>query len=198
MARISKSSNVQQGLKPIFLFMVAAILLSKSQRVFCQDESSVPTESTTESVCPDHCNLAPDRGSTRGKAPFSMWYFDVSEGECKRFRWIGRGGNKNRFWKRVECEETCSKCTVLSDVLDDGSTQDPHDTESVKDSICNLPLDEGKCNQSESDSTPARQPQLAWYFEADKETCSPFVFFGCEGNSNRFSDRKECEEMCTV
>ncbi|CAL8109654.1 unnamed protein product [Orchesella dallaii] len=196
MAMISKSRNIQPGLKPILLFMVAAILLSKSQRVFCQDESSAPTESTTESlICPDYCNHAPDRGSIHGKAPFSMWYYDIAEGDCKRFRWTGRGGNKNRFRKLVDCEETCSKCT-LHDALDDGSTKDPHYTELVKDLICALPLDEGKCSQSESESSPARQPQLAWHFDTDKETCSPFVFYGCEGNNNRFINRKECEDVC--
>ncbi|ODN01542.1 Papilin [Orchesella cincta] len=198
MATNSKSENIQQSLKPLFLFMVAAILLSKSQRVLSQNESSEPNESTTTDtsvICPDYCNLASDRGGTRGKAPFGMWYYDVSDGDCKRFRWTGRGGNKNRFRKRADCEETCSKC-ALNDILDEGSTQDPQFSESVKDLICNLPLDEGKCNQSESEPTLARQPQLAWYFDTDKETCAPFVFFGCEGNNNRFINRKECEEVC--
>nr|XP_047918612.1 collagen alpha-1(VII) chain-like isoform X3 [Anser cygnoides] len=51
---------------------------------------------------------------------------------------------------------------------------------------CLQPMDEGSC----------RHYALRWYFHPAANSCRPFVFGGCRGNSNRFESKRECERRC--
>ena len=37
-----------------------------------------------------------------------------------------------------------------------------------------------------------------WFFDMEKQTCSPFVHSGCLGNGNRFLTKMDCQDMCTL
>uniref|UniRef100_A0A1A8GUV6 Collagen, type VII, alpha 1 n=1 Tax=Nothobranchius korthausae TaxID=1143690 RepID=A0A1A8GUV6_9TELE len=52
--------------------------------------------------------------------------------------------------------------------------------------FCLLPMDEGDCQRY----------TLRWYFSSQTQACRPFVYGGCKGNNNRFSQQEECEEVC--
>lgn len=51
---------------------------------------------------------------------------------------------------------------------------------------CSLPSVRGTCDQN----------QTKWYYEAHNERCTTFVYSGCEGNTNNFDSREECEHRC--
>ncbi|XP_032915034.1 collagen alpha-1(VII) chain-like [Catharus ustulatus] len=52
--------------------------------------------------------------------------------------------------------------------------------------LCLQPMDEGSCQHH----------SLLWYFHSPTNSCRPFLFGGCRGNSNRFPSRRECERRC--
>lgn len=51
---------------------------------------------------------------------------------------------------------------------------------------CMLPVRKGVCR--------ALIPR--WSYDPKSKTCKEFKFGGCDGNSNNFSTRKQCLEMC--
>ncbi|KAM6089735.1 uncharacterized protein LJ206_004050 [Theristicus caerulescens] len=51
---------------------------------------------------------------------------------------------------------------------------------------CLQPMDEGSCQHY----------ALLWYYHAEANACRPFVFGGCQGNSNRFETKWKCERRC--
>ncbi|XP_056195696.1 collagen alpha-1(VII) chain-like [Falco biarmicus] len=51
---------------------------------------------------------------------------------------------------------------------------------------CLQPMDEGSCQHY----------ALLWYYHAEADTCRPFIFGGCRGNSNRFETKWKCERQC--
>ncbi|XP_078504941.1 uncharacterized protein LOC144763327 [Lissotriton helveticus] len=51
---------------------------------------------------------------------------------------------------------------------------------------CQMPMDEGSCSQY----------ILLWYYHQDTNSCRPFVFGGCRGNSNQFKSKLKCEIRC--
>ncbi|XP_061202804.1 collagen alpha-1(VII) chain-like [Neopsephotus bourkii] len=51
---------------------------------------------------------------------------------------------------------------------------------------CLQPMDEGSCQHY----------TLLWYYHAEANACRPFVFGGCQGNSNRFETKWRCEQQC--
>ncbi|KAM6146566.1 uncharacterized protein FYN12_014259 [Phoenicopterus ruber ruber] len=51
---------------------------------------------------------------------------------------------------------------------------------------CLQPMDEGSC----------RHYALLWYYHAEANACRPFIFGGCQGNSNRFETKWKCERQC--
>ncbi|XP_041907901.1 collagen alpha-1(VII) chain-like isoform X1 [Corvus kubaryi] len=52
--------------------------------------------------------------------------------------------------------------------------------------LCLQPMDEGSCQRH----------SLLWYFHGPTNSCRPFLFGGCRGNSNRFPSKRECERHC--
>ncbi|CAM1316517.1 Uncharacterised protein g6758 [Pycnogonum litorale] len=69
----------------------------------------------------DICKLPKDGGHCR--ASNDRYYYDVSEGECKKFIYGGCGGNANRFRKMRTCQKKCTN-------------------------VCHLPADGGPCNKT--------------------------------------------------
>ncbi|XP_015484799.1 collagen alpha-1(VII) chain-like isoform X3 [Parus major] len=65
-----------------------------------------------------------------------------------------------------------------------GSSQPEGDSQLP--ALCLQPMDEGSCHHH----------SLLWYFHGPTNSCRPFLFGGCRGNSNRFPSRRECERRC--
>uniref|UniRef100_A0A5S6QT64 BPTI/Kunitz inhibitor domain-containing protein n=1 Tax=Trichuris muris TaxID=70415 RepID=A0A5S6QT64_TRIMR len=95
------------------------------------------------------------------------WYFDTKDRKCKYFYYTGCGGNSNRFLTKRDCEEKCFE-------------------ELKTFGICGQPPDRGPCALN----------ILRWYFNPATRTCEIFRFSGCDGNSNNFVTRRQCERRC--
>lgn len=52
--------------------------------------------------------------------------------------------------------------------------------------MCTLPKKEGQCYKSIN----------RWYYDADNMVCKKIKYNGCDGNKNRFVNKKKCIEKC--
>lgn len=52
--------------------------------------------------------------------------------------------------------------------------------------VCALKRDPGPCPGS----------ALRWYYDAERGTCSQFVYGGCKGNANKFRTLAACQQRC--
>ncbi|KAH9489356.1 hypothetical protein Btru_043118 [Bulinus truncatus] len=52
--------------------------------------------------------------------------------------------------------------------------------------FCKLAPNPGPCNAS----------MLHFYYDTSSHACQEFYYGGCKGNSNRFREKKQCEEAC--
>lgn len=66
-----------------------------------------------------HCFLSSERGTCESNLP--RWFYDSSDGVCKRFLFSGCGGNSNNFETQVECINDCSRaqgwCTIVTTIV---------------------------------------------------------------------------------
>lgn len=37
-----------------------------------------------------------------------------------------------------------------------------------------------------------------WYYSQSTKTCLPFYYTGCNGNTNSYDSREQCEEKCPL
>uniref|UniRef100_A0A8C2RAL6 Eppin n=1 Tax=Capra hircus TaxID=9925 RepID=A0A8C2RAL6_CAPHI len=56
---------------------------------------------------------------------------------------------------------------------------------STKD-VCTLPKVPGPCNAF----------FVRWWYDEQKETCSSFIYGGCQGNNNNFQSESVCQAIC--
>lgn len=89
-------------------------------------------------------------------------------GGCSRFWWGGCEGNLNKFATQDACRSVC--------VEPEGRD------------ACYLPRVSGPCE--------GYYP--SWYYDPVRESCEQFVYSGCLGNNNRFSNKQECEHNCLL
>ncbi|XP_022252622.1 papilin-like [Limulus polyphemus] len=146
------------------------------------NENNFPTESQCQTQCTsftakgrDICLLPKQIGNCFEFR--DQWFYDAEENECQKFTYSGCGGNGNNFNSAAECQERCGKPT---------STEVSQTFTTVPVNTCAQPFDKGPCR--------GFFPQ--WYYDSRINICKRFIYGGCEGNSNRFSDRRECELRC--
>lgn len=117
---------------------------------------------------------APQRACSAVKDPGTCsnytvkFFFDMEYGGCSRFWYSGCGGNANRFDNIDDCNNTC---------------QNPKGKDA-----CKVPSIHGPC-------TGYFQK---YYYDSDRNICSPFVWGGCLGNTNRFETLDDCQKQCVV
>ncbi|KAK2846444.1 hypothetical protein Q5P01_009443 [Channa striata] len=64
---------------------------------------------------------------------------------------------------------------------------DPKETNQTNDIICRQPVKVGSCR--------AAFPKF--FYNVTDQSCSSFIYGGCEGNGNNFDSKDECEKTCT-
>ncbi|KAM9584012.1 WAP, Kazal, immunoglobulin, Kunitz and NTR domain-containing protein 1 [Trichechus inunguis] len=118
---------------------------------------------------PAECAHAPGAQPCAGPAaPRVLWHFDPQRGGCATF---GVGGCDEGTRGGFETYEACQQACAPG----------PGDA-------CVLPAVRGPC--------PGREPR--WAYSPLLRQCHPFVYGGCEGNSNNFESREACEGACPV
>ncbi|XP_067855180.1 PI-actitoxin-Aeq3b [Heptranchias perlo] len=77
---------------------------------------------------------------------------------------------------------------MMRDKVDatDPPQQERNRREASKQDPCLLPLDEGTCSRY----------TLRWYYHRKAGECRPFIYSGCNGNTNRFQTQEDCEHSC--
>jgi len=69
------------------------------------DDSGPMTIQIVEKPNQPYCNEEPNPGYC--KVQKDQWFFNATEGRCKRFIYTGCGGNKNNFATEEECLDVC-------------------------------------------------------------------------------------------
>jgi len=140
-------------------------------------------EPELRSDLPDRCRL-PKRETRSCRGYIPMFYFDVKKNRCQFYHSNNCPETDNHFYSLDACVEICGgdePNTVaeprLPQSTSPGKTQDPR---------CALVMDEGPC-----------KAQLYRYFyNAETDSCSVFIYGGCRGNANNFEGAEECTEAC--
>ncbi|KAK3791704.1 hypothetical protein RRG08_018688 [Elysia crispata] len=69
----------------------------------------------TDAATPEFCALPSETGPCKGL--FFRFYFDASDGTCKKFAYGGCQGNQNNFPTVEECLKICSDVAPTQSVI---------------------------------------------------------------------------------
>ncbi|XP_067445942.1 BPTI/Kunitz domain-containing protein [Thunnus thynnus] len=117
------------------------------------------------------CRLPEDEG--HGTSFEFYVYYDYTNDKCNPFLYKGQGGNANRFKTEKECIRNCSA---------NAEAIYPMDVTTA----CTLKKEMGKCNAN----------LLRYYYDSARDKCKKFIWTGCMGNGNRFTDQDVCNKTC--
>ncbi|XP_057685045.1 kunitz-type protease inhibitor 2-like [Corythoichthys intestinalis] len=128
----------------------------------------------------ERCEAAPMVGPC--KAAFRSWYYDSDERRCKMFIYGGCRGNKNNYNSQESCLQACHVRVVPAP-----RKLRPSDSSSVTEEEC----------MSSPDPGPCRAAFPKFYYHAESDSCKPFIYGGCHGNSNRYESAEDCLARCS-
>lgn len=113
------------------------------------------------------CNQPPEPGPCLGYVP--RFFHNATSNKCEIFIYGGCRGNLNRFKSLRTCQMHCRAVPVFN-----------------SSEVCNLAPETGPCK--------AAFPRL--YYNPQSQRCEPFIYGGCDGNSNRFESIEDCMRTC--
>ncbi|XP_028306575.1 boophilin-G2 [Gouania willdenowi] len=120
---------------------------------------------------PAFCFLKHDEGQGL-KFNFAS-YYDPEKDQCYPFIYKGEGGNDNRFEHERDCIRNCSQ-----------RAEEIYPMDASK--VCYLKKDMGGCESR----------ILRYYYDPIHDKCKKFLYTGCIGNGNRFTDYESCNATC--
>ncbi|XP_077538081.1 papilin-like isoform X3 [Haemaphysalis longicornis] len=132
----------------------------------CRKGAPLPTEQPVDRVTPLDACAQPKQPGPC-YGVLPMWYYDSYARECRNFTYGGCEGNDNRFESRELCEQRCTNFVPPA-------------------VVCKMMVEPGQC----------REVHARWFYDAKTGRCLPFVYTGCEGNTNRFKTKEICMSFC--
>ncbi|EYB98153.1 hypothetical protein Y032_0134g1882 [Ancylostoma ceylanicum] len=143
------------------------------------------------------------------------YWYNAKARQCQMFEYTGCQGNDNNFETVLDCQSFCKnaipepKCvqgqafrnqfgdfiTCTSGIGCPSNYECYYDGEQwgccpTKAFTCSLNADSGV--QCGSGST------FRFHYNAHTQNCESFQYNGCDGNSNNFANRDQCEQYCSV
>jgi len=134
------------------------------------------------------CKLGVDPGSKcsdSGKGQEKMYYFDMAKEKCVSFNYLGCEGNQNKFGGSDDCIDSCQTPYFIKKNNEEDA-RNPGGVEPHKKSDCTLPPVPGPC----------KALITMWFYNPNVTACEQFGYGGCNGNSNKFDTRRDCENFC--
>ncbi|XP_042182213.1 BPTI/Kunitz domain-containing protein [Oncorhynchus tshawytscha] len=128
------------------------------------------------SEVPEHCLLPQDVGTAPASTAEDfqiMLYYDAAKDLCYPFKYLGEGGNANRFTLERLCMRNCSA-----------------KAEEI------YPVDESKACHFKKALGECFGTYLRYFYDPIHEKCKKFHWTGCVGNGNRFIDHQACNATC--
>ena len=151
------------------------------------------------------------------------YYYNATEGQCKKFIYGGCKGNGNNFLHENICKIKCGDTTKIKRInicslkpeegIGKASIKRFYYNPTTK--ICteftyggiggngNNFKDETICMETCGDTcllkkNPGRCMALIprYYYNSENGKCEEFMYGGCGGNRNNFEDIKACQERC--
>ncbi|XP_024856616.1 eppin isoform X1 [Bos taurus] len=153
----------------------------------------------------DICSMPKEAGPCM--ALFHRWWYDKTNNSCSSFIYGGCRGNNNNFQSQAVCQSACSakghcprnrvRCEIQERNLCTNSRDCPKKMKccqfscgkkclDVDKDVCTLPKVPGPCNAY----------FVRWWYDQQKETCSSFIYGGCQGNNNNFQSESVCHAIC--
>uniref|UniRef100_A0A0R3RUH9 Kunitz/Bovine pancreatic trypsin inhibitor domain protein n=1 Tax=Elaeophora elaphi TaxID=1147741 RepID=A0A0R3RUH9_9BILA len=123
-------------------------------------------------------------GKCRNTEWTPRYYYDMTSDQCRIFWSSGcTSDSGNNFDNITSCQERCTVRWLNSDA-DKDKGEDM--LSSVLITRCLEPLALGNCSEMHP----------AYYYNREVQRCEPFIYSGCNGNSNRFRTLRQCQKTC--
>ncbi|CAD6185822.1 unnamed protein product [Caenorhabditis auriculariae] len=146
------------------------------------------------------------------------YWYSAATRECQSFEYTGCQGNDNNFETLVDCQTFCrnaapeprclqgqaykdSSGKFMSCSTNRQSTSCPANFECYFDGNMHgcCPTKAYTCSLSPSPGkTCGPGISFKYYYNPQNQECESFEYLGCDGNSNNFASRAECETFCGV
>nr|XP_010598678.1 LOW QUALITY PROTEIN: kunitz-type protease inhibitor 2 [Loxodonta africana] len=163
----------------------------------------------------DFCHVSQVVGRCRASLP--RWWYNITDESCQQFVYGGCDGNDNNYLTFTNLQQetelpqgpdspglmpapvahvenaidvpATSRSEAEPSVLSVPRRQDSDDLSS---DVFNY---EEYCT-AKAVTGPCRAAFPRWYFDAEKNSCSNFIYGGCRGNKNSYRSKEECMHRC--
>uniref|UniRef100_G3MRG5 BPTI/Kunitz inhibitor domain-containing protein n=1 Tax=Amblyomma maculatum TaxID=34609 RepID=G3MRG5_AMBMU len=103
----------------------------------------------------------------RWPGKFLRWFYNTTSSRCESFHSRVNNSKGNNFPSREACNKYC---------------RDEH---------------YGMCADPKNSSVCSNTWEQRFWFNPDNKTCEPYLYRGCDGNTNSFRSRLQCIEQCS-
>nr|XP_028564608.1 carboxypeptidase inhibitor SmCI-like [Podarcis muralis] len=117
-------------------------------------------------LLPEKCKLPLNKG-VRGRKTTLRYFYDFKKKKCTMFFYNGFGGNRNNFLDIRQCIRECADVVYMP-------------------KRCKLPVVSGPC----------RAYIRRYFYNTKTNRCELFIYGGCMGNENNFTERINCIRQC--